>query len=235
MRVLVVEDEVALAETLRDGLGRAGYAVDTPHDGAEGLFHPAPRAAARPIRRGAPERPAGLTAGDLTHDPAQRRVGRSATTIAVTPREFAMLEFLMRHRGNPVTKRAIIENVWDAHFSGDPHIVEVYIGYLRKKIDHPFGRAAIETVRGTGYRLNPDGGESRARPGCSAAAGAEHPIEGHGHETRRKIISRGSDEPTVNAACGCSGPDRHSPRRPRTVSRIQALTYSSSSKRDLVH
>jgi DNA-binding response OmpR family regulator len=57
-----------------------------------------------------------------------------------------------------VTKTAIIENVWDAHFNGDPNIVEVYVGYLRKKIDHPFGRSAIETVRGAGYRLAADGG-----------------------------------------------------------------------------
>ncbi|BFU45689.1 response regulator transcription factor [Krasilnikovia sp. MM14-A1004] len=228
MRVLVVEDEVALAETLRDGLGQAGFTVDLVHDGVDGLWTAteAPYGAydaivldimlpglsgyeicrrmrarevwtpvlmltakdgeydqadaldlgaddylSKPfsfvvliarlralIRRGAPARPAVLTAGDLTLDPAQRHVGRGTTTIAVTPREFAMLEFLMRHRGNPVTKTAIIENVWDAHFTGDPNIVEVYIGYLRKKIDHPFGRAAIETVRGAGYRINPDGG-----------------------------------------------------------------------------
>jgi two-component system OmpR family response regulator len=64
----------------------------------------------------------------------------------------------MRQQGQAVTKRAILENVWDANFSGDPNIVEVYIGYLRKKIDHPFGRASIETVRGAGYRLVPDAG-----------------------------------------------------------------------------
>ena len=99
-----------------------------------------------------------LTAGDLALDPAERRLTRGEKTIAVTPREFAMLEFLMRNRGHVVTKTAIIENVWDAHFTGDPNIVEVYIGYLRKKIDHPFDRAAIETVRGVGYRLAADGG-----------------------------------------------------------------------------
>jgi two-component system OmpR family response regulator len=105
------------------------------------------------IRRGAPERPAVLTAGDLALDPAERRVTRAGHPIAVTPREFAMLEFLMRHRGQAMTKTAILENVWDAHFTGDPNIVEVYIGYLRKKIDHPFDRATIETVRGAGYRI----------------------------------------------------------------------------------
>jgi DNA-binding response OmpR family regulator len=99
-----------------------------------------------------------LSAGDLILDPAQRRVARGGTPIAVTPREFAMLEFLMRNQGMAMTKTAIIENVWDAHFAGDPNIVEVYIGYLRKKIDHRFGRSAIETVRGAGYRLASDGG-----------------------------------------------------------------------------
>ncbi|GGK78112.1 response regulator transcription factor [Mangrovihabitans endophyticus] len=112
------------------------------------------------VRRGAPERPAVLEAGDLTLDPAERRVARGDRTIAVTPREFAMLEFLMRNKGHAVTKTAIIENVWDAHFDGDPNIVEVYVGYLRKKIDHPFGQAAIETVRGAGYLLAADGGRS---------------------------------------------------------------------------
>jgi len=109
------------------------------------------------IRRGAPERPAVLAAGDLTLDPSERRVARGGEPIAVTPREFALLEFLMRNKGRAVTKTALIQNVWDAHFDGDPNIVEVYIGYLRKKIDHPFGRAAIETVRGAGYRLGVNG------------------------------------------------------------------------------
>ncbi|MEV8510182.1 response regulator transcription factor [Actinoplanes sp. NPDC051475] len=228
MRVLVVEDEVSLAETIRDGLAPEGFTVDLAHDGAEGLWQATetpygaydavvldimlPRLSGyeicrqlrgrgiwtpvlmltakdgeydqadaldlgaddyliKPfsfvvliarlralIRRGAPERPAVLSAGDLTLDPAERRVARGDTPIAVTPREFALLEFLLRHRGQAVTKSAIIDNVWDAHFNGDPNIVEVYIGYLRKKIDHPFGRAAIETVRGAGYRINPEGG-----------------------------------------------------------------------------
>ncbi|MFI1994957.1 response regulator transcription factor [Actinoplanes sp. NPDC020271] len=227
MRVLVVEDEVAMAETIRDGLTQEGFTVDLVHDGTEGLWTATekPHGAydvimldimlpglsgyeicrqlrtrevwtpilmltakdgeydqadaldlgaddylTKPfsfvvliarlralIRRGAPERPAVLRAGDLTLDPAERRVLRGGTPIPVTPREFALLEFLMRHRGQAMTKTAIIENVWDAHFDGDPNIVEVYIGYLRKKIDHPFGRTAIETVRGAGYRLADEG------------------------------------------------------------------------------
>ena len=102
------------------------------------------------VRRGAPERPVVLSAGDLTLDPGERRVARAGSPVAVTPREFALLEFLLRNRGQAVTKTVIIENVWDAHFTGDPSIVEVYIGYLRKKI----GRETIETVRGAGYRID---------------------------------------------------------------------------------
>ncbi|MEV6349133.1 response regulator transcription factor [Actinoplanes sp. NPDC051851] len=228
MRVLVVEDEVSMAETIRDGLTPEGFTVDLTHAGDEGLWTATetpfgaydaivldimlPRLSGyevcrrlrerevwtpilmltakdgeydqadaldlgaddyliKPfsfvvliarlralIRRGAPERPSVLRAGDLTLDPAERRVLRADTPISVTPREFALLEFLMRHRGQAMTKTAIIENVWDAHFDGDPNIVEVYIGYLRKKIDHPFGRATIETVRGAGYRIAADGG-----------------------------------------------------------------------------
>jgi DNA-binding response OmpR family regulator len=106
------------------------------------------------VRRGAPRRPVVLAAGDLEVDPAARRVSRAGTPIAVTPREFAMLEFLMRNAGVVVTKTQILENVWDAGFDGDPNIVEVYVNYLRKKI----GRTAIRTVRGAGYLLDPDGG-----------------------------------------------------------------------------
>ncbi|TDB76751.1 response regulator transcription factor [Micromonospora sp. KC723] len=110
------------------------------------------------VRRGAPVRPVVLVAGDLSVDPARRQVARGSTQIKVTAREFALLEFLMRHRGDVVSKRAIINNVWDANFDGDPNIVEVYVGYLRKKIDQPFGRTAIQTERGVGYRLAADGG-----------------------------------------------------------------------------
>jgi two-component system, OmpR family, response regulator len=226
MRALVVEDEVSLAETIRDGLVAAGFTVDLVHDGVDGLWQAteAPYGAydvlildimlpglngyeicrtlrsrevwtpilmltakdgeydeadafdlgaddylSKPfsfvvliarlralIRRGAPQRPAVLSAGDLTLDPSERRVARAGTPISVTPREFAMLEFLIRHRGQAMTKTQILENVWDANFTGDANIVEVYIGYLRKKIDHPFDRQTIETVRGAGYRIADD-------------------------------------------------------------------------------
>jgi two-component system OmpR family response regulator len=225
MRILLVEDEVALAETIREGLAGEGFAVDVMHTGPEGLWaateHPydvvvldimlpgmsgyevsrqlRAREVWTPIlmltakdgeydqadaldlgaddyltkpfsfivlvarlraltRRGAPARPTVLSAGDLSVDPARRRVTRGGEEIAVTAREFALLEFLMRHRGDVVSKSAIIDNVWDMNFDGDHNIVEVYVRYLRRKIDLPYGRAAIETVRGTGYRLAADGG-----------------------------------------------------------------------------
>ena len=105
------------------------------------------------IRRGAPERPAVLTAGSLTLDPAAHTVTRRGSELAPTPREFAVLEFLMRNVGVAVSKSDIMHAVWDAHFEGDENVVEVYIGYLRRRIDKPFGCASIETVRGVGYRL----------------------------------------------------------------------------------
>ncbi|MET8087214.1 response regulator transcription factor [Micromonospora sp. NPDC005197] len=225
MRVLVVEDETALAEVIRAGLTDEGFTVDVQHNGIDGLWAatenpydavvldimlpglngyevcrqlrsrdvwtPVLMLTAKDgeydqadafdlgaddylikpfsfvvlvarlralIRRGAPARPVILTAGDLAVDPARRQVTRAGQPIRVTAREFALLEFLMRHRGDVVSKRQIIDNVWDAHFDGDPNIVEVYVGYLRRKIDHPFGRRAIQTERGMGYRLAADGG-----------------------------------------------------------------------------
>jgi two-component system OmpR family response regulator len=225
MRVLVVEDEVPLAETVRRGLAAEGFNVDVVYDGEEGLWAAKENAydavlldimlpklngykvcrelraagiwtpvlmltakdgeydqadafdlgaddyLTKPfsfvvliarlraiIRRGAPERPTVLVAGDLELDPAPRRVRRGDQEIELTPREFGLLEFLMRHRGDVVSKTEILQNVWDAHYDGDPNVVEVYVGYLRRKIDTPYGRKAIETVRGIGYRLSADGG-----------------------------------------------------------------------------
>ncbi|MCU1404740.1 MAG: two-component system response regulator [Glaciihabitans sp.] len=110
------------------------------------------------LRRGAGERPTVLEAGDIRVDPAARRVWRGDTVIEVTAREFAVLEYLIRRRGDVVSKRDVLNNVWDDDFEGDPNIVEVYIGHLRNKLDRPFGRAAIETLRGAGYRLASNGG-----------------------------------------------------------------------------
>jgi DNA-binding response OmpR family regulator len=225
VRVLVVEDESGLAETLRHGLSADGFSVDVMHNGEDAIWAATENSYSaivldimlpkvngyqvverlrsqanwtpilmltakdgdydqtdafdlgaddyltKPfsfivliarlralIRRGAPERPVVLTAGDLTLDPARRRVQRGETLLALTPREFGLLEFLMHHRGDVVTKGQILDAVWDPAFDGEPNVVEVYIRYLRRKIDVPFGRHAIETARGQGYRLAPNGG-----------------------------------------------------------------------------
>lgn len=225
MRILIVDDEVSLAEGVRRGLVAEGFAVDVAHDGIDGLWlarentydaivldlmmpgmsgwkvcaalrdegdwTPILMLTARDgdldqvesfkggaddyvtkpfafnvlvarlralVRRGAPERPAILTAGDLSLDPASRRVTRDGAEIELTSREFAVLEYLLRHAGQIRSKSQVIGNVWDDDFDGDPNIVEVYVGHLRRKIDRPFGRTAIETVRGAGYRLAVDGG-----------------------------------------------------------------------------
>jgi two-component system OmpR family response regulator len=223
MRVLLVEDETALAETLAAGLRADGFAVDIAGDGvqaltrmqtikydalvldimlpglsgyevvrrlrSEGVWVPVLMLTAKDgeydeadaldlgaddyltkpfsyvvllahlravIRRGAPERPAQLIAGDLILDPGSHTCWRAATEIDLTPREFAVLEYLMRHRDQVVSKTKIMANVWDTFYDGDPNVVEVYVGYLRRKIDAPFGRRSIETVRGAGYRLRDD-------------------------------------------------------------------------------
>ena len=104
-------------------------------------------------RRGQRERPAILTAGSLCLDPAQHVVTRHGTPITLTPREYAVLELLLRNQGRVMSKQAILQSVWDENYDGDPNIVEVYIAYLRKRIDAPFGIASIETIRGAGYRL----------------------------------------------------------------------------------
>ncbi|MGU3410126.1 response regulator transcription factor [Microbacterium sp. M1A1_1b] len=224
MRVLVVDDEVRLADGVRRGLEAEGWAVDVAHDGVDGLWyarefdydaivldlmmpglsgwavcaalraeqdwtpvlmltakdgewdqvealdagaddyvtkpfsHPVLVARLRAlVRRGARERPAVLTVDDLALDPAARTVSRGEVPLDLTSREFAVLEFLVRRAGQVCSKRQVIENVWDVDFDGDPNIVEVYVGHLRRKVDRPFGRATIETVRGAGYRLAVDG------------------------------------------------------------------------------
>ena len=110
------------------------------------------------LRRGAPERPAVLVAGDLRLDPAARLVSRGDTPIPLTAREFSLLEYLMRRSGEVISRLDLLDHVWEAHGTGEANVVEVYIGYLRRKIDAPFGRAALTTVRGVGYRLEADGG-----------------------------------------------------------------------------
>ena len=220
VRVLLVEDEVRLADAVRRGLSAEGFNVDRADNGVDGLWKAKEnsydvivldimlpgmngykvcesiRAAGiwtpvlmltakdgeydqtdafdlgaddyliKPfsvivlvarlralIRRGAPERPVVLRMGDLSLDPVRHRVERAGSEVALTPREFSLLEFLLRHSDEVVSKTQILEGVWDAAFDGDHNVVEVYIGYLRRKIDEPFGRKSIETVRGVGYRL----------------------------------------------------------------------------------
>lgn len=105
------------------------------------------------LRRGAPARPPMLRVDDLELDPARHRVTRADREVELTPREYGVLEFLMRHAGTVVTKQEILQSVWDVNYEGDDNIVEVYVGYLRRKVDVPFGTRTIHTVRGVGYRL----------------------------------------------------------------------------------
>jgi two-component system OmpR family response regulator len=220
VRVLLIEDEVRLAETIRRGLVSEGFVVDVEHRGdvgfetatsdrfdaivldimlpgksgyeivrglrAKGVWTPVLMLSAKDgeydladafdlgaddylikpfsfvvlfarlralVRRGAPERPTVLRAGDLELDPASHRVSRGGTELTLTPREFGVLEFLMRHKGIVVSKNEITRSVWDTNYEGDDNIVEVYIAYLRRKIDLPFSSHSIETVRGVGYRI----------------------------------------------------------------------------------
>jgi two-component system, OmpR family, response regulator len=220
VRVLLVEDEVPLAEMVRRGLAAEGHSVEVVHDGISGLAAASSgqhdivvldimlpglsgyrilqrlRAAeiwtpvlmltakdgeydeadafdlgaddylVKPfsfvvllarlralLRRAGDPRPTVLTVGNLTLDPARHRVHRGEVEITLTPREFGVLEYLMRHAGEVVTKTDILRAVWDAHYEGEVNVVEVYVGYLRRKIDAPFGTNSIETLRGVGYRM----------------------------------------------------------------------------------
>jgi two-component system, OmpR family, response regulator len=109
-------------------------------------------------RRGATPRPAELLAGDLTLDPVHRTCARGDVPIELTRREYALLEALVRHAGNNVAKARLLSEVWGDDFDGDDNVVEVYVRYLRRKIDEPFGRRSLKTVRSiSGYRLDPDG------------------------------------------------------------------------------
>ena len=105
------------------------------------------------IRRGMPERPAVLAAGDLRLDPAGRRAWRGEAELELSAREFALLEFLLRHAGEVVTRTMILEHVWDTAYDPASNVVDQYVAYLRRKIDRPFGVVQLETVRGAGYRL----------------------------------------------------------------------------------
>ncbi|WP_104112038.1 response regulator transcription factor [Arthrobacter sp. N199823] len=223
MRILLVEDEKLLAETVRRGLTNEGFIVEVVHDGVSGLWAatespydvilldlmlpmkngydvlkelrarkiwtPVMMLTAKDgeydqtdafdlgaddyltkpfsflvlvarlralIRRGAPERPVVMTLGSLRMDPMNRSVQRRGTAISLTAREYGLLQFLMRRHDQVVSKAEILDNVWDPAFEGGDNVVEVYIGYLRRKIDAPFDLATLSTVRGMGYLLTAD-------------------------------------------------------------------------------
>ncbi len=108
------------------------------------------------MRRGSGERPAVMEVGDLRLDPAQRRFFVGRVEVDLTRTEFCVLQLFMRRPGEVLSKAEILDSCWDWAFEGDPNIVEVYISHLRKKIDIPFHRRVLHTVRGAGYRLNVD-------------------------------------------------------------------------------
>jgi DNA-binding response OmpR family regulator len=221
VRVLVVEDEVHLAQAIEDGLTAEGFDVELSHDGLDGLWRARERPYAAivldillpgmngykvcqtlreegvwtPIlmltakrgtydeaealdtgaddflskpfsfmvlvarlralaRRGATPRPRELVAGDLALDPVYRTCRRGDVPIDLSRRECALLEALLRHADTNVTKAQLLREVWGEDFTGDDNVVEVYVGYLRRKIDVPFGRRSLQTVRAiSGYRL----------------------------------------------------------------------------------
>jgi two-component system, OmpR family, response regulator len=107
-------------------------------------------------RRASPPRPTVLEVGDLRLDPAGRRAWRGGLELALTSREFSLLETFMRHPDEVLSRFDLLENVWDESYENRSNVIEVYIGYLRDKLDRPFGRRSLETVRGVGYRLRDD-------------------------------------------------------------------------------
>jgi two-component system OmpR family response regulator len=105
------------------------------------------------VRRGSPERPTLLEVGDLRLDPATRRVRRGETEVHLSAKEFALLEAFMRRPGDVLSRDRLLEHAWDYAYENRSNVVDVYVRYLREKIDRPFGRTSLQTVRGMGYRL----------------------------------------------------------------------------------
>jgi two-component system OmpR family response regulator len=223
MRVLLVEDEVGLADAIARGLAPEGFEVNVVHDGLEGLAKArehrygaiildimlpgrngfqvcrdlrtegnwtpilmltakdgewdeaealdtgADDFLSKPFsfvvlvarlralqRRGAGPGRGVLDVGDLHLDPATRECRRGEVPISLTAREFELLEHLMRHQNEVVSKTVLLDEVWGTDLDGDPNLVEVFVGYVRRKIDAPFGRHSLVTVRGVGYRIVDD-------------------------------------------------------------------------------
>jgi two-component system, OmpR family, response regulator len=110
------------------------------------------------VRRGQRERPSVLEAGDLRLDPATQRVWRGRTEISLSPKELALLELFLRRPGEVISRYELLGHAWDMSYDNRSNVITVHIRHLREKIDRPFGRRAIETVRGGGYRFRSDGG-----------------------------------------------------------------------------
>jgi two-component system OmpR family response regulator len=108
------------------------------------------------VRRGPSERPPTLVVGDLRLDPSTHEAARGEAAIRLTPKEFALLEYLMRHPDEALTRETLLEHVWDLASGGDSNVVDAFVRLLREKVDRPFARSSIETVRGVGYRLRSD-------------------------------------------------------------------------------
>jgi two-component system OmpR family response regulator len=106
------------------------------------------------VRRGVRERPVVIRVGPLTMDPARRRVRHSGTDVQLSAKEYALLEYFMRHPGEVLSRTRILEHVWDYNYDGGSNVVDVYVRYLRKKIDEPFGTSLLRTIRGAGYVLD---------------------------------------------------------------------------------
>ncbi len=220
MRILVIEDEIRMADILKRGLGEEGHAVDVVHDGpggvrmasenpygailldvmlpgfdgfevcrrlrAAGILSPVLMLTARDdigdrvrgldvgadgylvkpfsllelaarlravARRDDRARPVALVEGDLKLEPASKRVWRGRSEIELSAKEFSLLELFLRHPGAVLTRSQILAAAWDIAYDGTSNVVDQYVNYLRRKIDVPFGRHDLETVRGAGYRL----------------------------------------------------------------------------------
>lgn len=114
------------------------------------------------VRRAPRARPPVLRVGDLALDPAIHVAWRGSQALQLTGKEFALLHYFMQHPGEALTRSRLLEHVWDFAFDGDPNIVDVYVGYLRHKVDRPFGQSSLETVRGVGYRLRQESPDAPA-------------------------------------------------------------------------